>query len=440
MQIDMPVNVRLIMDVLQTQEYQAFIYGSCIRDSLLNTQPINWDITTNALPSDIVALFDDQEGFTAIPAIRDYSTVSLIYQGESYNVSCFRTGIQHRFSNDIKEEVKHNDFTINSLAYNDQEGLIDIFDGLGDIKRKVIKCAGNPFDKINEDPVRILRAIRFEAQLGFSMDASLIQVIQSQKDSLNFNNSEKVCNELTQILLTDKPSLAIRRLLELGLLEKLIPELIPTIGLNTRSSFHDKDVFEHTLVVFDHCKPNLSLRLAALFHDIDKPNCLTIDEDGEGHCYGHAIGGSQIAREILARLNFDRKTINAVSALIKEHMNIYENISELSIKRLIRRVGPNNIDNLFELQLADIKGSALSGRDVNRIYSIRNRCWEVLSRREPLTSHDLDISGYDLMPLFATGREMGEAMEYLLDQVVDNPALNTRENLLALIKTRQTQA
>ncbi len=436
MQIDMPVNVRLILDVLHSEGYKAYAYGACIRDSLLGLKPINWDITTNALPSDIVVLFDDRQGFSAIPAIRDYSTISLIYQGESYQLSTFRTGIEHRFSNDIEEEIKHLDFTMNSIAYNEKDGFIDPFNGIGDIEKKIIKSAGDPAEKINEDKVRILRAIRFEAQLGFEMDASLVQVIQSQKTSLTFDNSEKVCNELTQILLTDKPSVSIRRMLELELLDKLIPELIPTIGFDIHSSFHDKDVFEHTMVVLDHSKPNLSLRLAALFHDIDKPNCLTIDADGEGHCYGHAVGGSQISREVLTRLNFDRKTINAVCALIKEHMNIYENVSELSIKRLIRRVGPNNIDNLFELQLADVEGTELSGRDVTRINSIRNRCWEVLSRREPLTTHDLDISGYDLMPLYETGKEMGDALEYLLDQVVENPALNNKEKLLALLKAR----
>ncbi|CFX41072.1 Poly A polymerase, head domain [Syntrophomonas zehnderi OL-4] len=436
MQIEIPINVKLIMDTLQTEGYQAFIYGACIRDTLLGLKPIKWDITTNALPSDIVALFDDHQGFSAIPAIRDYSTVSLIYQGESYNVSTFRTGTEHRFSNDIAEEVRQNDFTMNTLAYNDQAGLVDLLNGVNDIENKLIKCARDPAHSIKEDTVRILRAIRFESQFGFTMDDELIEAIRSFNDPEAFKNSEKVSNELTQILLTDRPSLAIRRMLELGLLEQIIPELIPAIGFDTHSSFHDKDVFEHTLVVLDHCKPNLTLRLAALFHDIDKPGCLTIDEFGEGHCYGHAVGGSKTAREVLTRLNFDSKTISAVCVLIREHMNSYENVTELSIKRLIRRVGPSNVDNLFELQLADIKGSELSGRDVARITSVRNRCWEVISRKEPLTTHDLDISGYDLMPLYPTGKEIGEALEYLLDKVVENPTLNKKEHLLALLKTR----
>lgn len=434
MKIEIPANVKLILDILNTEGYQSFVYGACIRDSLLGLKPINWEITTNALPSENILLFDDRNGFSAIPAVHDYSTVSLIYQGESYRLGTFRTGGENRFSENINEELKHNDFTMNSIAYNESDGIIDPFDGVGDIDKRIIKCAGNTMDKLNEDSVRILRAIRFEAQLGFLIDDSLLEVILALKDTVTFNNSEKVCNELTQILLTDKPSISIRRLLELGLLKHIIPELIPTIGFDTRSSFHDKDVFAHTMMVLDHTKPNLSLRLAALFHDIDKPNCHTIDELGEGHCYGHASSSSQIAREVLARLNFDRKTLNAVCALIKEHMNQYENASELSIKRLIRRVGPDNICNLFELQLADIKGSARSGRDINWISAIRNRCWEVMSRREPLTTHDLDINGYDLMALYESGKEIGEALEYLLDKVVDNPALNKKTDLLALLK------
>ncbi len=437
MNIEIPQNVRMIMNILESEGYQAFVYGACIRDSLRGIKPISWEITSDALPPDLVQLFDDREGFSAVPAIQDYSSVSLIYHGNSYRINTFRTGEENRFSDNIGEELKHNDFTMNSIAYNDQTGLVDPWGGVDDIKNQLIKCAGNPANKLAKDQVRILRAIRFEAQLGFTIDFTLLQAISSFKNTLFFASSEKICNELTQILLTDKPSTSIKRLLELGLLEQLIPELIPTIGFDTHSAFHDKDVFEHTLLVLDHTKPNLALRLAALLHDIDKPNCLTLDDKGEGHCYGHASSSSEAAQKILTRLNFDRKTINAVCALIKDHMNTYDNVSELSIKRLIRRVGPGNMDNLFELQLADIEGSALSGKDKSRIIMVRNKCWEVLSRREPLTTHDLDISGYDLMVLgYDAGQDIGEALDYLLDIVVDNPALNDKKILLELLKNR----
>ncbi len=436
MKIEIPDNVKLILNLLQAEGYQAYVYGACIRDSLLGIKPINWDICTNALPPEVIVLFDDRNGFAAIPVVRDYSTVSLIYQGESYRVSTFRTSEERRFSDDIHDELKHQDFTLNSIAFNEKDGLIDPLGGISDIGNKIIRCAGNPLEKINKDQSRILRAVRFEAQLGFAMDDSLQQVIISLKDKINFDNSAKVCNELTQILLTEKPSLHIRRFLKLGLLKHLIPELIPAIGFDTHSSFHDKDVFEHTMAVLDFTKPNLSLRLAALFHDIDKPNCLSIDANGEGHCYGHANSSSQVAEDVLTRLHFDQKTINSVAALIKEHMNNYENISELSLKRLMRRIGPENLDNLFDLQLANIKGSALSGRDITRIMAIRNKCFEVLSRREPLTTHDLAVSGYDLMSLYPSGKEIGEALEYLLDKVVDDPSLNETGQLMALLKAR----
>jgi len=434
MPIEMPLNVKLILDILESEGYQAFIYGACIRDSLLGIQPIIWDITTSALPPDIILIFDDRDGFSAVPAASDYGTVSLIYQGESYRVSTFRTGIEHRFSEDITEEVSHNDFTMNSIAYNDDTGLIDLFNGVDDINKRIIKCTSDPLQSLKEDCVRILRAVRFEAQLGFKMDESLLKVILGIEDEINFYDSEKVCNELTQIMLTDKPSISIRRLYQLGLLKHLMPEIIETIGFDTHSCFHNLDVFEHTMSVLDGSKPNLSLRLAALLHDIDKPNCLTIDESGEGHCYGHAAGGSLIAKELLSRLHFDQKTIDAVCVLIKEHMNSYDSASELSIKRLIRRIGPDNICNLFELQLTDINANPLSGKDINRISAIRNKCWEVLSRREPITTHDLDITGYDLMAFYSSGKEIGDALEYLMDKVIDNPSLNEKGKLLALLE------
>ncbi|HBQ25782.1 MAG TPA: polynucleotide adenylyltransferase [Syntrophomonas sp.] len=438
MKIKMPENVKTLLNKLHNNGYQAYIYGACIRDYLLGKEPISWDITTNALPNDIVIIFDENEGFSTIPSIQDYGIVMVLFKGESYQVNTFRTGEERRFADDINEDLLYKDFTMDSIAYNEQEGLLDPYNGVGDIKNRLIRCARNPFEQMQEDSVRILRAIRFETQLGFNIEPKLLQAIKDLKDSIPTSGSERVRNEFIQILLSEQPSQGIRRLLELGLLERLIPELIPTIGFDTRSSYHDKDVFEHTLVVLDNTEPNLTLRLAALLHDIDKPNCLTIDEDGEGHCYGHASSSSEIARTILGRLNFDRKTVKAVTALIKEHMNDFVNISDLSIKRLIRRVGLDNIDRLFELQLADIKGSELSGRDPDRTMKIRNKCFEVLSRREPLTVHDLDISGYDLLSLgYPPGKEIGEVMDYLLDQVVDNPALNQRDTLITLLKNRK---
>ncbi len=435
MNINIPANVETILDKLHHSNYKAYIYGACIRDIQLGKEPINWDICTNALSSDLIVLFDEKDGFTSLPALKEYGTTIVIYNGESYRISTFKTGEARRFSDKLEEDLLHNDFTINSIAYNHQEGFIDPYNGIEDIKQKIIKCAGQPLDRINEDGVRMLRAVRFEAQLGISIHQSLLETVSLLKDKIISADPEKIVSELTQILLSEKPSKSIRRLLELGMLEQLIPEMIPTIGFDVHSSYHDKDVFEHTMAVLDYCMPNLVLRLAALLHDIDKPNCLTIDADGEGHCYGHASTSSDLSRTILSRLGFDSHTTDSVCALIKEHMNNYESISELSIKRLIRRIGPDNIDNLFDLQLANIKGSELSGKDSSRINNIRNKCWEVLSRKEPLTTKDLDIDGYDLIAAaYSPGTQIGEMLEYLLDKVIDNPALNRKDILLELLQ------
>jgi len=433
MPIELPNNVRWIINALEAEGFQAYIYGAAIRDALRGMNPIMWDITTNALPSDIIILFDDQKGCSAIPSLQDYGSVTLIVEAESYHVSTFR-GLKHQFSDDIEEELIHNDFTINAMAFNDQHGLLDFFNARHDLTNRIICCTNDPVETILEDHSRVLRAVRFEAQLGFCMDEALQKAIIEKAGSLNFYDSEKACNEITQIMLSTKPSFGVKRLSQLGLLEKILPELLPTVGFDSRSSFHTHDVFGHTMEVLDSTIPDLTLRLAALLHDIDKPNCLTIDEEGEGHCYGHATGSSNIAREALRRLNFDSKTIDVVCALIKEHMNSYENATELSIKKLIRRVGPDNICNLFELQIADIKANPLSGKDLNRIGAIRNKCWELLSRREPLTTHDLKLTGYDLMPYYTSGRQIGEALEFLLDKVIDNPSLNERGKLLALLE------
>ncbi len=437
MKVDIPGNVQAIMDKLSIEGFEASVYGACIRDTLLGRPVLTWDILTSALPPDIVSLFDEKEGYKAVPALRDYTTVNVIYRGESYRVSSYRSGQEHRFADIIDDALVHNDFTMNSIAYNESQGFIDPYNGINDIKARCIKCVGEGAENLQEDPVRILRAVRFEAELGFAICEPLVNDIQALSHAILSADPEKLCNELTQIILVDKPSGAVKRLLELGLLSHLIPELIPAVGFDTHSSYHDKDVFTHSLAVMDNTHSNLSLRLAALLHDIGKTSCLTIDENGEGHCYGHAGIGSELASVILGRLNFDNKTINAVCALVKEHMNDYDNISELGIKRLIRRVGADNVDNLFALQIADIKGSELSGRSIDQIKSVRNKCFEVLSRREPISTHDLDINGYELMGLgFAPGRDIGEALDYLLDIVADNPSLNHKETLIKLLRER----
>ncbi|WP_054696843.1 CCA tRNA nucleotidyltransferase [Syntrophomonas palmitatica] len=437
MKIDIPGNVQAIIKKLTNEGFEASVYGSCIRDTLLGRPVLTWDILTSALPPEIVSLFDEKEGYKAIPALRDYTSVNVIYRGESYRVSSYRSGEEHRFADIIDDALIHNDFTMNSIAYNEARGFIDPYNGIDDLRAKCIKCVGEGSANLQEDPVRILRAVRFEAELGFTICESLLNDIRSLSHTVVAADPEKLCNEFTQILLVDKPSFVINRLLELGLLGYLIPELIPTVGFDTHSSYHDKDVFTHSLMVMDNTHANLSLRLAALLHDIGKTSCLTIDENGEGHCYGHASIGSELASVILGRLNFDNKTINTVCALVKEHMNDYDNISELGLKRLIRRVGPDNVGSLFALQIADIKGSELSGRSIAQIRSVRNKCFEVLSRREPLSTHDLDINGYELMGLgYAPGRDIGEALDYLLDIVAANPSLNQKETLIKLLRER----
>ncbi len=258
MKINMPENVQTILEKLHSNGYEAYIYGACIRDYLLGKQPISWDITTNALPNNTIVIFDENEGFTSIPSVEDYGIVTVHFKGESYQVNAFRTGEERRFADDINEDLLHKDFTMNSIAYNEQAGVVDPYNGVGDIENRLIRCAQNPYKQIQEDSARILRAVRFESQLGFKIEAELLQAMKDLKDSVPASGSARVRNEFIQILLSELPSQGIRRLLELGLLERLIPELMPAIGFDTRSSYHDKDVFEHSLVVLDTTEPNLT--------------------------------------------------------------------------------------------------------------------------------------------------------------------------------------
>ncbi|WIV11293.1 CCA tRNA nucleotidyltransferase [Proteiniborus sp. MB09-C3] len=445
MRITYPKEVDIIFKELRSSGYSRYIVGGCVRDILLGKEPSDWDICTDAKPEDIQEIFKE---YSTIPTGLKHGTITVVVNNKNFEITTFRTDkdyIDNRrpreveFTKDIYEDLKRRDFTINALAYNELVGLIDCFNGQRDLDEKIIRTVGNPNERFNEDALRIIRGVRFSAQLGFDIEAGTALAMTNNRELLKNISNERIREEFLKIIMTEKPSEGIRRLVSLKLMEYIVPELIECIGFEQNNSNHDKDVFNHIMEVLDNTEKDITLRLAALLHDIGKPQCFTVDENGKGHFYGHHKISAEKAEEILTRLKFDNKTIDSVRLLVNEHMSRYDFLREKSYKKFINKVGIDNLDRLFRLQIADIKGSA-PPHDFTNIENLKKECTRIINQKEPITLRDLDINGYDIMNLgINQGKEIGDILNYLLEVILESPELNKKELLAGLAKQKIQQ-
>lgn len=433
-----PDDVNYIIDTFQKSGFEAHIVGGCVRDCILGRNPNDWDITTNALPEDMMKLFPH-----TVPTGIKHGTVTILINNNNYEVTTYRIDGEYSdnrhpdeviFTDSLKEDLSRRDFTINAMAYNHTSGLIDPFKGLDDIKTKTVRCVGNADKRFNEDALRMIRAVRFASQLNFKIEEDTFSAIIRNHKLIKNVSVERIREELLKILLCEKPSTGITSLKESNLLEHILPEIIPCIGFEQKNPHHDKTVFEHILSVLDNTPPKLVIRLAALLHDIGKPHCFSVDEKGNGYFYGHELKSAEIAEVLLKRLKFDNNTIKKVRILVLEHMHRYSKIKASSIKKFINRVGIENLNDLFELQTADIKGSA-SPFDFSAVEYMKSEVWKIISQKQPLSTKDLQIDGSDLITLgYKPGKIIGEVLNYLLEKVLEYPELNTKETLIELVK------
>lgn len=437
-----PEDANNIISTLNKEGYAAYVVGGCVRDSLLNRAPEDWDITTDALPETMIAVFRSK-GFKVIETGLKHGTVTILINSMVFELTTFRIDGEYTdnrrpdnvtFTDSLKEDLSRRDFTINAMAYSDETGLIDYFNGISDLDNKIVRCVGNPDDRFNEDALRMLRAVRFSSQLGFQLEqGSLIDSIRRNAPLIKNISKERIRDEFSKILLSAKPSFGIIKLKESRLLEYILPEMIPTIGFEQNNVHHDKDVFFHILSALDNTPAELDLRLAALFHDIGKPQSYTVDEKGVGHFYNHHKISAEISREILKRLRFDNKTIEKVSLLVDEHMSRFDKLRENNTKKFINKIGIENLNDLFALQIADIKASAPYFQDFSKVNILKDKCERIINEKHPLTIKDLSINGNDLKDIGITeGKEIGKTLKILLEMVHEKPELNDLEKLIEI--------
>lgn len=447
MKIQMPQEVDSILKIINKSSYESFIVGGCVRDSLLGRAPKDWDITTNAKPDVIVEIFESK-GYKVIPTGLKHGTVTLVENGEHYEVTTYRIdGLYEdnrrpssvKFTSNIQEDLSRRDFTINAMAYNHTDGLVDYFNGHSDLQNKVIRCVGDPNSRFQEDALRMMRAIRFTAQLGFHLETATKNAILVNSYLLENISKERIREEFSKIIVSDKPSSYIKDMVSVNLMRYVIPEIYECIGFEQHNPNHDKDIFNHILDVLDNTEDDLILRLSALFHDIGKPQTFILDEDGIGHFYTHHLRSADIAEGIMRRLRYDNKSIEQVMILVREHMSKYEKLRVATVKKFINRVGVENLDRIFKLQIADIKGSA--NRDgISSITELRDEVERVLNEKQPLSVKELKIDGSDLITLgIPQGKRIGEILNELMEMVLEQPELNEKEKLIEIVKSEMNQ-
>ncbi|MDD3654036.1 MAG: CCA tRNA nucleotidyltransferase [Desulfotomaculaceae bacterium] len=443
-----PEQVSKVLDTLKKHGQQAFIVGGCVRDLLMGNTPADYDVVTPASAAEIASYFPK-----TVPIGEKYGTIVVLIEGLAVEVSTFK-GVAPVASTEkggstaskveapetdwsslsgLEQDLALRDFTINAMALDPDGGLIDPFGGAVDLRRQVLRSPRDQAEQhIIEDPLRMLRAVRFCSTLGFTISRSVFEAIVKQSDLLQRVAPERVREELNRILTSDRPARGIRLLLETGLLGQFLPEAVAMAGFDQRSKHHDRDVFEHAMAVLEAAPPRLAVRLAALLHDIGKPRTFSIDEKGVGHFYGHHLEGGRMTREILKRLKYDNKTIERVSMLVTEHMSRFSHVRDKTLKRLVSRVGENNLADLFDLQRADILGAA-PPYNFSLLNTMREGIDRIISKKQPLQVKDLALNGHDLLALgFPPGPEIGRVLDRLLAAVLENPEGNDRAALLRM--------
>jgi putative nucleotidyltransferase with HDIG domain len=443
--------VRGVLDVLLGAGYQAFIVGGACRDLLDGLKPHDWDVATDATPPQVEACF--AERFRLLKQGEKHGTIGVLShdaQPWCVEVTTFRSETTYsdgrrpdsvQFVRTIEEDLSRRDFTVNALALRWPDMVvIDPFDGLGDLRRRLVRCVGDPQARFGEDGLRLLRAVRLRAERGWKIEKDTYNALGLQAKLLKKVSRERVRDEFARVMTGKFAAAALRDLVKTGLLVRCIPEFQESINFDQRTRHHRQKLDEHVIETVSWVPERLELKLAALLHDIAKPRTFTLDEDGQGHFYGHNKLGAEASAEILRRLRFSREVINRVTLLVKEHMFVYgPQVTDAGLRRLVGRVGRENIADLFELRRADIVASG--GMPDPWLDKTWDRVAEVIEGRQPTSETDLAIDGNDIMQ--ATGWEpgprVGRALEMLLERVLQQPELNERRRLLAELEAIRGQ-
>ena len=435
MRINMPQAVKEIIATLQQNNFEAYAVGGCVRDSILGREPNDWDITTSASPEEVKALFR-----RTIDTGIEHGTVTIMIDKVGYEVTTYRIDGKYEdgrhptevtFTRNLKEDLLRRDFTINAMAYNDTDGLVDIFGGLEDIERKVIRCVGDPRARFTEDALRLMRAVRFAAQLGYTIEEETREAMKEIAGNLKKISAERIQVELVKTLVSPNPFM-MKDAYELGLTKYFMPEFDLAMETEQHNRHHMYTVGEHSLVATGHIRADKVLRLTMLMHDFGKPLCITTDEEGIDHYYGHPAKSEEMAEEILHRLKFDNDTIRKVCILIRHHdERIVPGLKYM--RRAMARIGEEAFPELFEVQEADISAQSEYKKDTKlaNLEANRKDYEEICAKKQCVSKATLAVTGKDLIACgMKPGKEIGAVLDAMLQDVIESPEHNEKEYLL----------
>lgn len=436
--IEIPEKAKYIINKIREAGFEAYVVGGCVRDSILGRKPEDWDITTSAKPEQVKALFP-----RTIDTGIAHGTVTVMLEKEGFEVTTYRIDGKYEdsrhpkevtFTPNLVEDLKRRDFTINAMAYNEEAGLVDIFGGIEDIENKMIRCVGDARARFGEDALRIMRAIRFSAQLGYNIEEKTREAIQELAPNLQNISAERIQVELVKLMLSPHPD-TLRVAYELGVTAVILPEFDKAMDTPQNHPHHMYTVGEHTLQGLLQIKPDKILRLAVLFHDIGKPDTITTDEYGINHFRGHAAVSEEKARVILRRLRFDNDTISFVTRLVRFHD--YGNQLEPDmriVRRAVNKIGEDIFPLLFWVKQADILSQSTFKREekLENLEKWKQLYMEVMEKKQCVSLKTLAVTGSDLIAIGKKpGKELGEILHWLLEQVLENPEYNRKDWLLA---------
>lgn len=435
MKIKTPPGVNMIIEKLTGHGFEAYAVGGCVRDSILMREPDDWDITTSAKPEEVKGLFS-----RTVDTGLAHGTVTVLIGSVGYEVTTYRIDGEYKdgrhpsgvtFTASLLEDLKRRDFTINAMAYSDAQGLIDPFGGMEDLQKHRIRCVGDPRERFGEDALRILRAVRFSAQLGFEIEEGTKRAIESLSGTLEKISAERVQVEIVKLLVSPRPGRWCTAW-ETGITAVIMPEFDRMMETPQNTPHHMYTVGEHTLKVLAGIRADKVMRLSALLHDIGKPDTRTTDTAGVDHFKGHSKVGQELAVKILKRLKLDNDTISKVGRLIYWH-DIRPKAQAAAVRKVVHQVGEDIFPALLELQYADTMAKSMYRRDetVARIKAVGELYRQIVNEGQCISLKQLRLTGKDLIALgVSPGPQIGDILNQALKQVLDEPEKNEREYLM----------
>lgn len=440
MHIDLPSKVKFIIDTINQAGYEAYAVGGCVRDSILGRIPDDWDITTSATPMQVKELFR-----RTIDTGIQHGTVTVMLEKEGFEVTTYRIDGKYEdsrhpkeviFTPSLEEDLKRRDFTINAMAYNEKDGIIDLFGGMEDIENKRICCVGNAMERFSEDALRIMRAVRFSAQLGYAIEEKTAAAIKELAPTLKNISAERIQVELVKLITSPNPDF-LRIAYEQGVTKVIMPEFDRIMETKQNNPHHCYSVGEHTLHALKVVAPDKVLRLSLLFHDFGKAETETVDEDGISHFHGHAQISEELTKKILRRLKFDNDTIHKVSKLVYYHD--YGNgvaPTDTIVRRAVNKIGIELFPLFLQVRQADLDAQSDYNREEKQsnLDSWKQKYEEICQRKDCVSLKMLSVTGSDLIQAgMKPGKELGEVLNRMLEIVLDDPEMNTKETLLSLL-------